>query len=85
MDQQAIIEALKAHKLQIENAHAENFALQSILVGLMNHMIRSGTDRKVIDDAFDFAADICISNANGTGNAHSLRVIDELHKSLISH
>ncbi len=81
--------ALRSHKEQITDAHAQYSALEAIVVGLMLALQKHGTPPEVFEEAFDYAADVHIANANrhpgATQTTKSLQIVEDLRKAIIPH
>ncbi|TGS94778.1 hypothetical protein EN814_18930 [Mesorhizobium sp. M2D.F.Ca.ET.171.01.1.1] len=73
--------ALAVHKAEITNAHAEYFAVQAILGGLLLQL-----DRKMVENAFEYAAQTAMTASDATGSTQptrSLQIIDQLRSVLL--
>lgn len=71
------------------NAHAQAAGAQHVLLALMTALLRHGTDRAIIKEAFDHAADTFVA-ASYSDNVFArriapdvLQVVDDMRKSVI--
>jgi hypothetical protein len=88
-DPDKIVAALRAHKEQIVDAHAQYSALEAVVIGFMLAFQKRGMGAEFFKEVFDYAADIHIANADrnpgATQTTRSLQVVDDLREAVIPH
>ena len=82
---EAIKQALRDHLREIEAAHGEALAAQTLLVGLMLALKRRGFDEALFEEVFDYAAQVGMVGGENIGPqaARVVGVVDQLRETVI--